>query len=56
MTVLKCDSCGTKVESNRCHGKPMVLEGNTLKCEECGKTVEVNHCCNNPMHAHQENH
>ncbi|MBU2099763.1 hypothetical protein KKG83_04745 [Candidatus Micrarchaeota archaeon] len=54
MAVLVCDSCGGKVQSNRCHGKPMVLTGNTLKCETCDKTVEVNYCCGNPMHEHHE--
>ncbi len=54
MAVLKCDSCESKVESNRCCDKPMELEGNTLKCNSCGKTVEVNHCCGNPMHEHKD--
>jgi hypothetical protein len=54
MAVLVCNSCGGKVQSNKCCGKPMKLEGTTLKCESCGKTVEVNYCCGNPMHEHHE--
>ncbi len=54
MAVLVCNNCSSKVESNRCHGKPMKIEGDMLKCEECGKTVEINHCCGNPMHEHHE--
>ncbi len=53
MAVLKCDSCGSKVESNRCCGKPMDLKGGKLVCRECGKEVAVNMCCGNPMHEHE---
>jgi hypothetical protein len=49
MTVLKCNACGAKVESNKCCGKPMKLNDETLKCDDCGKEVEVNHCCDKAM-------
>ena len=54
MAVLKCDSCGAKVQSNKCCNAPMKVEGNNLKCESCGKTVEVNFCCGHAMHEHKE--
>ena len=44
MAVLKCD-CGSKVESNRCCGNAMDLEGEKLKCTSCSKEVNVNNCC-----------
>ena len=50
MAVLTCDTCKGKVESNRCHGNPMKVEGNMLKCESCDKEVEINHCCGSTMH------
>ncbi|MFH1664147.1 MAG: hypothetical protein ABH986_05055 [archaeon] len=54
MAVLVCDSCGGKVESNRCHGKPMEVKGKVLKCSECKKTVEINYCCGHTMQEHKE--
>ncbi|MFH1588150.1 MAG: hypothetical protein ABIA76_02335 [Candidatus Diapherotrites archaeon] len=54
MTVLKCDSCGAKVEAPKCCGKHMKVKGTEMKCdcgdEECEHPkIEVNHCCGKPM-------
>lgn len=49
MAVLECGNCGAKVESNRCCGAPMRLDGENLECGSCGKTVLVNRCCGKAM-------
>ncbi|MDO8553306.1 MAG: hypothetical protein Q7S22_00735 [Candidatus Micrarchaeota archaeon] len=50
MTVLICsDNCGSKVESNRCCGTPMDLNGAKLNCKSCKKEVSANNCCGKSM-------
>ncbi|MBI4044921.1 MAG: hypothetical protein HY392_04385 [Candidatus Diapherotrites archaeon] len=50
MAVLVCDECSSKVESNRCCGEPMSVQGNKLVCMNCEKEVEVNYCHGKHMH------